>query len=399
MGSVSVFKDSAEIYANTVGFADIDKEIESDKDFKYCIGSISKTFTAVMVFRTIEAGKLSLTETIDRYFPSIENGTIITIEHLLGHRSGIHNFTADEKYMDWQTEHKSREQMVEIIIQGGSDFEPGISAQYSNSNYVLLSYILESVYGKPYSEILAEQITDPLSLKNTYLGRGGLSSDNNECNSYKYFDKWRIESFSNPSITLGAGGIISTPEDINKFAVALWGGKLISANSLSSMQTIKDNYGMGLFPVPFYTKRGYGHSGGIDGFRSMFIYLPEDEISYAITSNGSNYNFNDIHIAVLSWAYDIPFDIPSFEVVNLKPEDLDKYLGVYSCDQLPIKLTITKKDNSLEGQATGQPSFPLEPSSEHIFRFTGGGIVLEFNPSENTMILKQGGGVFYFKKE
>lgn len=289
--------------------------------------------------------------------------------------------------------------MVEIIARGGSDFEPDSKAQYSNSNFVLLSYILESLYKKPYAEILADRITRPLSLVNTHLGRKTISPEQNECNSYKYFDKWRIESVTHPSIPLGAGGIVSTPRDLNKFADALFKGKLISANSLSTMLALKDNFGMGIFPVPFYAKRGFGHSGGIDGFNAMLIYFPEDELSYAITSNALNYTFNDIHIAVLSGIYGMPFDLPNFEAITLKPEDLVKYTGVYSNSQLPIKLTVRIKNNALEGQGTGQAAFPLEAISEHTFKFTQGGIVMEFNPENRTMTLKQGGGVFLFKKE
>ena len=70
--------------------------------------------------------------------------------------------------------------MVEIIARGGSDFEPDSKAQYSNSNFVLLSYILESLYKKPYAEILADRITRPLSLVNTHLGRKTISPENYE---------------------------------------------------------------------------------------------------------------------------------------------------------------------------------------------------------------------------
>ena len=88
------------------------------------------------------------------------------------------------------------------------------------------------------------------------------------------------------------------------------------------MLALKDNFGMGIFPVPFYAKRGFGHSGGIDGFNAMLIYFPEDELSYAITSNALNYTFNDIHIAVLSGIYGMPFDLPNFEAITLKPLSL-----------------------------------------------------------------------------
>ncbi len=399
MGCVSVFRDGSEIYTKSVGFADVEKHIAANERSAYRIGSISKIFTAVMVFQAIEAGQISLSEPIDRYFPSIKNGSKITIGHLLSHRSGIHNFTSDESYLTWYIQNKSKDQMVEIIAKGGIDFEPDSRAEYSNSNYVLLSYILESIHAKPFAKILADQITTPLSLTHTYFGEGIIFPEKNECNSYKYLDRWRIEQVTHPSVSLGAGGIVSTPEDMNRFAYALFGGKLISANSLSIMQTTKDNYGMGLLPVPFYSKRGYGHSGGIDGFSSMLIYFPEDGLSYAITSNALNYNFNDIHIVALSGVYGIPFDIPSFEVITLTPEDLEKYTGVYSSSQLPLKITIRIKGNALEGQGTGQPAFPLEAVSKRVFKFAQGGITMEFDVSKNIMTLKQGGGVFSFKKE
>ena len=108
MGSVSVFSKGTEIYARSVGFADIDKQIVADAQSEYHIGSISKLFTTVMIFQAIEAGQLSLSSPIDSYFPIIKNAHKITIGHLLSHRSGIHNFTADEQYLNWNTQAKTK---------------------------------------------------------------------------------------------------------------------------------------------------------------------------------------------------------------------------------------------------------------------------------------------------
>ena len=90
------------------------------------------------------------------------------------------------------------------------------------------------------------------------------------------------------------------------------------------MLALKDNFGMGIFPVPFYAKRGFGHSGGIDGFNAMLIYFPEDELSYASPPMHSIIHSTiSIHIAVLSGIYGMPFDLPNFEAITLKPEDLE----------------------------------------------------------------------------
>jgi len=201
------------------------------------------------------------------------------------------------------------------------------------------------------------------------------------------------------SIPLGAGGIVSTPIDLNLFSEALFTGKLISGNSLMQMKTIKEQVGMGLFQMPFYSSIGFGHTGGIDGFSSMFAYYPDSNISFAYTSNGLNFNGNDIAIAVLSAVFNKPFDIPEFQLYDVTEEELDNYLGVYSSKQLPLKITITKVNNQLFGQGTGQPSFPLEATAKDKFKFEQAGVVLVFNPTEKTMTLKQGGGVFRFERE
>jgi len=398
MGSVALSQNGNIIYTKAIGFIDVENKLKADNLSKYRIGSISKTFTSVLVFKAVEEKKLSLNQTIDSYFPDIKNAKNITISHLLNHRSGIFNFTNSPEYLSWNTVAKSEKEMVEIIKQGGSVFEPDSKAEYSNSNYVLLTFILEKTYKKPFSELLTEYICKPIGLQNTYLG-GKIHSENNECKSYRFADSWKLEPETDTSIPLGAGGIVSTPSDLAKFSDALFGGKLLSSESLEMMKTLKDNYGMGLFQFPFDGKKAFGHTGGIDGFSSMFSHFSESSLSYALISNGSNYINNSISIAVLSAAFGKEFTIPEFKVYAVSSEDLDSYIGLYSSSQLPLKITISKDGKTLIAQATGQASFPLEATDKHIFKYDQAGLELEFKPEEKTMILKQGGGVFTFTKE
>ena len=165
------------------------------------------------------------------------------------------------------------------------------------------------------------------------------------------------------------------------------------------MKTIKEGYGSGLFQVPFYSRIGYGHTGGIDGFRSVYSYFEDDKISYALTSNGTNMNNNDISIAVLSAVFNKSYQIPVYTNYTLTSEDLDKYLGVYASKQIPLKITVTKNKNTLIIQATGQQAFPVEATEKDKFSLDQVGAKFEFNPTEKTMILFQGGGKFKFKKK
>jgi CubicO group peptidase (beta-lactamase class C family) len=302
MGSVAISKNGTIIYTNQIGYSDVENKIKPDDNTKYRIGSISKTFTTVLVLKAVNQGKIKLTDKIDTWFPTIKNANKITISDLLYHRSGIHNFTAGEDYLKWHTEKKSEKEMIEIISKGGSDFEPDTKAEYSNSNFVLLSYILQDISKKDYAQLLDEQITKPIGLKNTYLGKK-IDIKDNECYSYSFKGSWIKESETDMSIPMGAGAIVSTPSDLTKFADALFNGELVAPKGLEQMKTLKDNFGMGLFKVPFYDKFGYGHNGGIDGFTSVMYHFAADNVSIAMTSNGTNFDNNQISITLLSAVY------------------------------------------------------------------------------------------------
>jgi D-alanyl-D-alanine carboxypeptidase len=397
MGSIAVSQDGKVIYTKSIGFADVENNQKANENTKYRIGSISKTFTTVMVMKAVEDKKLDLNQTIEKFFPTVPNANKITIKQLLGHRSGIHNFTNDDEYMTWYTQPKTEKEMVEIITKIGSDFEPDSKADYSNSNFVLLTYILEKTYKQSFADLLDKQIIKPLELKNTKFG-GKINTTNNESKSYSYKGSWKEEPETDMSIPLGAGGIISSPSDLTKFSDALFGGKLLRAESLELMKTVVDGYGLGLFKIPFYDKTGFGHTGGIDNFTSMFSYFPDGNVSYAMTSNGTNYSNNNISIAVLSAVYGKDYEIPEFSNYEVTAEELEQYLGVYSSVTIPIKITITQDGNTLLAQATGQSAFPLEASAKDEFKFDLANIVIEFIPTEKKLILKQSGMELTFLK-
>ena len=398
MGSAAISENGKIVYTKSIGFSDVETKTKANNETKYRIGSISKTFTSGLILKAAEENKLSLDTKISKYFPNIKNADKISIGNLLNHRSGIHSFTNNEDYLNWNTQKKSEKELLKIIEDGGSDFEADSKADYSNSNYVLLSFILEKIYKKPYSEILQEKIIKPIGLKNTYYG-GKINLNNNEANSYTFAGDWKKESETDMSIPMGAGAIVSTPSDLLQFADALFNGKIISAKSLQLMETIKDDYGYGLFQMPFGQKKAFGHTGGIDGFTSSFGYFPAEKVAFSFTSNGSNYTNNNIAIAILSAVFNQAYEIPTFKTLDLSSKDLDQYLGVYSSKEIPLKITISKNDKTLMAQATGQSAFPLEATDNNIFKFEQAGIVLEFKPTDKKMILNQGGKAYNFEKE
>jgi D-alanyl-D-alanine carboxypeptidase len=399
MGSISIFEDGVEVYQRSFGHADVDSDLKATADTKYRIGSISKLFTATIIMQLMEEGLIKLDTPLSDFFPSLNNADKITIAHLLRHRSGLFNFTNAPEYMEWMEQAKTREEMIEIIRSHENVFQPDEKAQYSNTNYVLLTYIVEEIEGNSFSKVLEKRITLPLGLENTYYG-GEIQPANNEAFSYKSQTPWELASQTDMSIPGGAGAIVSNPTELNKFLHALFSRELVSGNIFEEMTRIVDNFGTGLVKIPFYDKFALGHNGGIDGFLSSAAYFPEDRVSIAYTSNGVVMPMNDILIGALSIYFNKPYTLPEFkEGPELSSEDLDVYLGTYSSSDFPLKVTITKKGNILMGQAIGQPAFSLEAYDTHVFRFVQAGLTLEFDPENETMMLLQGSGKFKLTRE
>jgi D-alanyl-D-alanine carboxypeptidase len=398
MGSVAITQAGEVIYTKAVGYADIGNNISATPETRYRIGSITKMFTAALIFKAVEEDLLDLNQTINVYFPDIANAEKIKVRYLLNHRSGIHSFTDEPDYKEWETEPRTEQELIHLISGFKSDFEPDSKAQYSNANYVLLTFILEKTFKKSYKTLLEKYIIGPVDLKHTSPG-GPTDTQKDESYSYYYKKSWKKAPDTDMSIPLGAGAIVSTPSDLCRFIDALFTGKIISEESLEQMKTMKDGYGMGMFVFPFYDKKVYGHNGGIDGFKSNVGYIPEDKVSISLTSNGMNYTMNTILINILSSYYNRAYDIPEFETMDMSEADLKKYTGEYASIQIALKISVFTDGNTLKAQASGQSAFPLVQTETNVFHFDPAGIVMEFDPDSNSMVLKQGGGVFSYKKE
>lgn len=397
MGSISIQKAGLEIYNRQFGFCDVATQLKPKATSVYRIGSISKMFTAVMILQLVDENKLSLEAKLSDFYPSVPHSDRITIDQMLGHRSGIHSITDDSAYLGYLSTYQSHEQLLQRIVASESEFEPGAKTAYSNSNYILLGYILEKVTGFDYQINLETRITRPLSLHYTRYG-SAITPENGNCYSYKYENKEVIKEVeTDMSIPGGAGAIISTPSELNHFIKALFGGKLLSANSLNKMTDLKEHFGYGIFAMPFYDHKGFGHTGGIDGFRSSLSWFPDDSLAIAICVNAADYNPNEALIGALSILLNKEYKLPVFNVVTVDEALLTTYTGIYSSPDFPLKMNITLKENQLFGMATGQSAFPLSPVDETTFRFDQAGIVITFGT--NTLTIKQGGMNIQMKKE
>jgi D-alanyl-D-alanine carboxypeptidase len=397
MMSIAVSRNGQPLYSRAIGYSWLNPtQSLANTKTRYRIGSITKVFTATMIFQLIEAGKLQLTTPLAQFYPGLPNATKITIAQMLNHSSGIHSFTNDNDFPAWLDKKMTPKQLTDKMMK--ADFEPGAKHQYSNSNFILLGYIIEKLDRVPYPVALKQRITSKIGLKDTYYG-GKITAASNEANSYQWQGEWKPDTESDMSIPGGAGAIVSNPNDLVKFMNALFAGKLVNQTSLTQMTTIQNGYGMNLFPYAFKKHNALGHTGSIDGFRSQAVYFPQEKVAVAFVANGINTNLNNVFNGAVDIAFNEPYTIPSYKTITLKAEDLDQYLGVYTSTKVPLEITVTKKGNVLMGQAAGQSQFELSPFAKHEFTVDAIGANLLFDPANQQMTLIQGGGKFLFNKK
>lgn len=395
MGSVAISKGGKTVYTHVSGYSDIDAGKPAGPGSKYMIGSISKTFTSVLVMKAVEEGRLSLDSKLADYFPaeSIPNASEISLDDLLYHRSGLHDIFEDpDDYYNWYTTPQSRSDLLARIAAAEPDFAPGDSQQYCNTGYVLLTFILEDVYGKSFAQLLQKKIARPLGLGNTALS-DGLDSSEGECLSYTYRAGWNLEPETDPSIPQGAGAVMSTATDLLKFADGLFHGKL-GDNVLEQMKSIEGSFGRGLFPVNYSGKNGIGHNGGIDGFQSAMFHFDEGDYTVVLCSNGNNLNQDSILWTALQAVYGQEYEIPYFHFINLPAETLESYVGEYQSPALGMTLHVTTDGKVLFAQADGQNPFCLEADSENWFECPKADIGISFE--DGYLHLHQAGQTFEF---
>lgn len=405
MGSLTIAKDGKVLYTRAIGYSQIKgtekKPLTASN--RYRIGSITKMFTAAMILQLVEKGKLKLTDTLDKFFPQIPNAKKITIVQILAHRSGIPNVRRDQNPQgNVNTTPITKDEMLALIAKATPDFEPDSKQSYSNSGYFLLGLILEKLTGRAYGEALKERITSKIGLKDTYTATGSIDVNKNESLTYlNVGGDWKQVPETHPSILFGGGAIVSTPNDLAKFIQALFDGKIVSKENLDQMKTIRDGggLGIGMEPFTFAGKTFYGHTGGGDNYGAWLAYLPEEKLAVAYTTNAKVYPVVNIVRGVVDIYYNKPFTIPALESIAVSPEILDKYVGVYSSPEAPVKFTITRDGGTLFFQPPGaQSAVPLEATAQDKFQIEGA-VVIEFDAAKNQMTIKRRGGERVFTKE
>ncbi|MGH0589399.1 serine hydrolase domain-containing protein [Bacillus mycoides] len=283
-GVLAKTSEGGKTWSYAAGVANLSSKKPMKTDFRFRIGSVTKTFTATVVLQLAEENSLNLDDSIEKWLPGVIQGNgyddkQITIRQLLNHTSGIAEYTRSKGFnlMDTKKSYRA-EELVKMGISMPPDFAPGKSWSYSNTGYVLLGILIEKVTGNSYAEEIENRIIEPLELSNTFLpGNSSVIPGTKHARGYIQLDgasEPKDVTYYNPSMGSSAGDMISTADDLNKFFSYLLGGKLLKEQQLKQMLTTVPTgedalgrYGLGIYETNLPNGVSiWGHGGSIPGF-------------------------------------------------------------------------------------------------------------------------------------
>ncbi|HDR3494354.1 D-alanyl-D-alanine carboxypeptidase [Bacillus wiedmannii] len=283
-GILAKTSEGGKTWSYAAGVANLSSKKPMKTDFRFRIGSVTKTFTATVVLQLAEENRLNLDDSIEKWLPGVIQGNgyddkQITIRQLLNHTSGIAEYTRSKSFhlMDTKKSYRA-EELVKMGISMPPDFAPGKSWSYSNTGYVLLGILIETVTGNSYAEEIENRIIEPLELSNTFLpGNSSVIPGTKHARGYIQLDgasEPKDVTYYNPSMGSSAGDMISTADDLNKFFSYLLGGKLLKEQQLKQMLTTVPTgeaalgrYGLGIYETKLPNGVSiWGHGGSIPGF-------------------------------------------------------------------------------------------------------------------------------------
>lgn len=370
VGTVLIAKEGKIIFEKGYGEADRTSHLTNTPTTEFRIGSVSKTFTAALIMKLEEKGLLSVKDPLKKYIPDYPKGDSIRLEHLLNHTSGIRSITSMKQYYaQWIKEPATLATTVSRFQNEASQFSPGAKFEYSNSNYILLSYIAELATGSPFEKLLQEYIFKPLKLNNTGLDKNDRTATNKAIGYDAAPDNdFAVARFNDMSIMAGAGSVYSTVKDLYKWDRALYGEAFLSAASKKQMfMPYLNHYGFGWEVDTVNGRRQISHSGSIDGFLSNIIRYPEQDVCIIFLSNYFVSKGAQISKALTAIAFGEAYELPKErKFITLPANKLQTYTGQYEMEKGPT-ISVFVEDGKLKGRLGQQAPFYLLAESETRF--------------------------------
>lgn len=369
-----VVRDGQVLYRGAAGMADLEMGVAMRPEMVFPLFSITKQFTAAAILLLAQEGKLALSDPITRFLPDYPTGgRTITVENLVGHTSGLINYSDLEQWRPMLRNHASADELIALFRDEPLRFEPGSRWEYNNSAYVLLGQIIERVSGMRYGDFLRTRIFAPLGMTHTFVydapdavipGRvAGYGRDEREWTNAEYF-----------SLTHGyaVGNMLSSVDDLARWEAAIERGTLLSPESTARAFTslrlndgTETRYGAGWFLGTLGTFATAEHGGDLAGGRTQVLRIPEKHLYVVVLANADPPVTDPERLSLVLAARVLGISPDPAEVPRTAAQ-LDEYVGVYRVADDATR-TITREGGRLYSQRSGGDRLELYPSGDDLF--------------------------------
>lgn len=382
-GTVLVAEKGKIIFEKSYGYKNGPKKEKNTNNSLYRIFSTTKMFTATVILKLEEEGKLSINDKLSKYYPNFPKGDSITVANLLSHTSGIPNETGSENTVDEET-------FMKFIAAKPLNFSPAKQWDYSNSGYYILGYIIKKASGMEYDKAIENYILKPLKMDHTGFHFNKVT-DENKAFGYEFLSP----NISNEALRFktdhpfAAGAMYSTVEDLFKFNESFKNNTILKKETIDKMFTtyLNDHYGLGSTVLMVDGKKRIGHDGGGPGYRSRYYRVLDDDICIIAMSNSELAYTDTIIPKIENILYNKPYKTPVVAKINAK--ELKQLEGIYSAGTTDFYITVV--DGQVLFREKGYPACSLFPVSNTLFQFDDN-LTFTFKPDTtgkiNTLAVK-----------
>ena len=326
--SVAILWPGGRIWQGAVGEADAARDVALTKDTAFAYASVTKMFTAALVLQLVDEGRLRLDDRAAAFLPDEELHPAMTIRDLLDHTSGLNDIfrvTGIEPALNKDIHRVWTED--DALAFGRSDrVAPGTFWRYSNTGYLYLGRILETVTGQPWATLVRDRLLDPLHLDHTFvqgaeaprspLARGHrLTGTGAATRAQPLGGKDPLVPFTSVVTAAGsAGAVAGTAGDAARWAAALYGGHVLQPETLAAaiadvqrtaVHKPRIPYGLGVQVVRYGSQVTWGHSGTFTGFKTAIRWLPDRQIAIAVLTNQNRSELSTLLKQLIALAVEI----------------------------------------------------------------------------------------------
>ena len=417
--SIAIMRDGEVIYAKGFGFRDLESSAPATPGTSYCVGSVTKAFTATAVMQLVERGLLSLDDSVSKYVSTVKDPEI-RVHHLLTHTSGIPALGYAEMLIDTYYGFRADALLPiatpEDVLTFMGEYEeyprykPGERWFYLNEGYVLLGKVIEKASGVNYEDYVKKEIAERLNLEKFYFTREGYLRDPDKATPYLAGGDGKL-SRAEPLFGVSAdGGLFTSPLDLVKFAYALASrGRLGSTRILeeNSVELMEKPHVKLPYEAPTSRYYGYGllihdefageyklvgHSGSVYVYTAYMGYLPGKDVAVALASNVSGYSLSLIGAYALALVAGISEDKLQFLRVDRVADRLE---GIYTGYKNAVSFRVKRAGDALlledvygrRQPATLVPERVEEDYARFYVATLHTKIPVEFYMRENTVVL------------